>query len=114
MATPPPPPPQPPPPPPPPPPAKGNNRALIIVLSIIGVIVLIIGGCTVTCAYFAHKASKKIGEYSREASKNPAMAAISMAVAFNPNVEVVSKDESTGKITLRNKKTGEVVTLDTT
>ena len=64
-----------------------------------------------TCTYIV---SKKAKQYSAEARRNPAFAAISLAATLNPNVEVVAKDGSTGKITLRNKKTGQVVTFDTT
>jgi hypothetical protein len=106
----PPPPPPPAAPPPPPTPGKGSNRTVIIVLCIIGALILIIGGCVTTCAYFAHK---KVKEYTQQAEKNPTMAAISLAAAVHPDIQVVSKNERTGKITLRNKKTGEVVTLDT-
>ena len=112
---PPPPPPSPPPPPPPPPPApaagKGSNRTLIIVLCIVGALFLIIGGCVATCAYVGYKKAK---EYSQQAERNPQLAAISLAAAVHPDLQVVSKDEASGKITLRNKKTGKVVALDTT
>jgi hypothetical protein len=109
-ATPPPPPPSPAAPPPPPKPAPGSNRTLIIVLCIIGALILIIGGCVATCAYYGYRKAK---EYGREAQKNPTYAALSFAASMNPNVEIVSKDASTGKITLRNKKTGEKVTINT-
>jgi hypothetical protein len=112
MAIPPPPPPAAPPPPPPPPPAKSGNRTLIIVLCILGAILIIIGGCVSTCAYFGWKASKKAREYSLVAQRNPQFAAISLAASLHPDIQIVSKDEAAGKITLRNKKTGEVVTLD--
>lgn len=118
MAQPPPPPATPPPPPPPPAappptPATGSNRTLIIVLCIIGGILVLIGGCVATCTYFGYKASKRMKSYTQEAQKNPKLAAISLAASFQPDIQIVSKDEAAGKITLRNKKTGEVVTLDT-
>jgi len=43
---------------------------------------------------------------------NPGFAAAKMLAAMNPNVEVVTADEGTGKITLREKKTGKTITLD--
>ncbi len=73
---------------------------------------LIIGGCTFACVHYVRKGVRKAQQYSETAQKNPQMAAIEFAAAMSPNIEIVSKDESTGKITLRNKKTGEVVTLD--
>jgi hypothetical protein len=79
----------------------------VIVLIILGVLLVLIGGCVATCTYIVRKKAK---EYSSEAQKNPQMAAISTIVAFAPNLEVVSKDPDSGKITIRNKKTGETVT----
>jgi hypothetical protein len=112
MDTPPPPPPPPPPAPPPPPPAAAqkNNKTLIIVLCVVGAILLIIGGCVTTCAFVVRK---KAMEYSQDAQKNPTYAALSLAASVSPNIQVVSKDPNTGKMTLRNKKTGEVVTINT-
>ena len=63
-----------------------------------------------TCAFIV---KKKVSDYSRVAQKNPTYAALSLAAAVNPDVQVVSENERTGKITLRNKKTGEVVTINT-
>jgi hypothetical protein len=40
------------------------------------------------------------------------MAAAKMVAALNPEIEVVSADEATGRITLREKKTGKTVTMD--
>jgi hypothetical protein len=90
--------------------APKSNKTLIIVLCIVGAIILIIGGCVTTCAFVVRK---KAMEYSREAQKNPTYAALSLAASMSPNVQVVSKDPNTGKMTLRNKKTGEVVTINT-
>jgi len=52
--------------------------------------------------------SRKAAEFG----KNPAFAAAKMMASLNPNVEVLKADESTGKITLRDKKTGKTVTMD--
>jgi hypothetical protein len=112
MTTPPPPPPPSAPPPPPPAaaaPAKGSNRTLIIVLCILGAILVIIGGCVTTCTYFVHKKAK---EYSMDAKKDPQFATVNMIASLTPNLQVVSKDPEARKITIRNKKTGETVTLD--
>ncbi len=43
---------------------------------------------------------------------NPAFAAARMMASMNPNVEVVEADEGSGKITLRDKRTGKTVTMD--
>ncbi len=52
--------------------------------------------------------SRKASEFG----KNPGFAAAKMMASLNPNVEVLKADESTGKITLREKKTGKTVTMD--
>ncbi|MFN0166758.1 MAG: hypothetical protein ACKV22_10035 [Bryobacteraceae bacterium] len=44
--------------------------------------------------------------------KNPAMAAAKLAAALDPNIEVVSTDESNGTITLRDKKDGKTITVN--
>ena len=47
-----------------------------------------------------------------EAQQNPQVAALALAASLNPNLQVVSKDAAAGKITIKNKQTGDVVTLD--
>jgi uncharacterized protein YneF (UPF0154 family) len=56
--------------------------------------------------------AKKVKNFAEEAGKNPAMAAARLAAAADPDVEVVSTDDAANTITLRNKKTGETITLD--
>ena len=80
---------------PPPPPQKSNTLLWVLVgcgglLLLIGMVV--VGGI----AYFAH---------------NPAKVMTKMITAANPNVEVVSIDNGSQKITLRDKKTGKVYTI---
>ena len=91
-------------------PAKSGNRTLIVVLCILGGLLLLVGGCVTTCVYYG---AKKAKEYAQTAEKNPAYATISLLASLSPDVDVVSKDAASGKITLRNKKSGETLTLDT-
>jgi hypothetical protein len=102
--------PTPPPPTPPAVPAKSGNRTLIIVLCILGGMLLLVGGCVTTCVYYG---AKKAREYAQTAEKNPAYATVSLLASLSPDVSVVSKDAASGQITLRNKKSGETITLDT-
>jgi hypothetical protein len=44
--------------------------------------------------------------------KNPAKTAAEMVVRFNPDLEMVSEDEKAGTMTVKNKKTGETVTMN--
>lgn len=104
---------QPPPPPvatsaPAPPPAKKTSPWVWVAVGCGGVLLLIlliflIGG------YFV---AKKVGNFAKEAEENPAMAAAKMIAAVTPDIEVVEADDKRNTITLRNTKTGEVVTMD--
>ncbi len=87
----------------------GGSKILIIILCIVIGFFVLIGGCVATCAWYAHKKAK---EYTEAAHRNPQLTALSTMAAFTPGVQVVSKDEKTGKITLRNKNTGETVTIN--
>jgi hypothetical protein len=86
-------------------PALKKTSPLVWVLAgcggllVIGVIVALALGFFV---------SRKAAEFG----KNPGFAAAKMMASMNPNVDVVKADENTGKITLRDKKTGKTVTLD--
>jgi len=73
------------------------------VLVLLVVLVLAVGGFII---------GKKVKDFAKDAERNPAVAAAEMAVRFNPEIEVVDKDYDRGTITLRNKKTGEVLTMD--
>lgn len=114
MNTPPPPPPPPssstPPPPPNGQPAKSGSKILVIILCIVLGFFVLVGGCVAACVYYA---AKKTKEYSAAAEKNPQLAAVTLIATMTPDIQIVSKDERTGTITLRNKKSGEVTTIDT-
>ena len=71
---------------------------------------LAVGSCAVVGFYFAHKA-KQAGFDTELAKKNPGLAGAKLAVAMNPDVEIVSSDDNAGTITVRDKKTGKVATM---
>ncbi len=52
-------------------------------------------------------AKKKIDQFA----ENPTFNAAKLVVQMNPELELVSSDEKTGTLTIKNKKTGEVTTL---
>jgi archaellum component FlaG (FlaF/FlaG flagellin family) len=68
------------------------------------VCLLVLGGVVGVGGYFAKKAADKF-------EKNPTMAAAEMVVRLNPDLELVSSDEKTNTLTIKDKKTGEVTTL---
>jgi hypothetical protein len=74
----------------------GIGCGTILVLIVI-VIALLVGKCK---------------RFVEEVQANPEKAAAEMVVNFNPDLDMVSQDDATGQMTIRNNKTGETVTLD--
>ncbi len=107
-------PPMPPPPPPPgaglPAPKKVSPVVWILggcaVLVVLLVVVLMLGGL-----FIAHKA-RQAGLDPDLMQKHPEVAVVKMMVAANPDAEIVALDENRGIVTVRNKKTGETVTMN--
>jgi hypothetical protein len=86
-------------------PAPQKSKVLLwVLLGCGGLIVIVILIMMAAGFFFARKAS--------EFGKNPGFAAAKMMASLNPNVEVVRADEDTGKITLRDKKSGKTVTFN--
>ncbi len=82
-------------------------------------LVWILGGCggllvlaAIAFAVVAYWGVHKIKGYAESAKKNPAVFAAKLAVAANPDLEVVSSDDESGTVTIRNKKTGEEITMN--
>jgi hypothetical protein len=90
---------------PPPPPAAKKTSPLVWVLVGCGGLTVI---SVIIAAVFFFFVARKASEFG----KNPGFAAAKMMAAMNPDVEVVRADEDTGKITLREKKSGKTVTMD--
>lgn len=80
--------------------AIGCGGVLVIV-----VIVLVVGG------YFAWDTAKRAGLDPEAWKKDPAAAAAKLITTLNPNFEVVSSDSEAGTITVRDKETGEEMTI---
>jgi hypothetical protein len=86
-------------------------KILLWVLGIIlGLILLSFASCTAILFYARHKMTQA-GFSSELMKKNPGYAGAKMAVTMNPEVEIVSSDDDTGTIVVREKKTGKVVTM---
>jgi hypothetical protein len=75
---------------------KRTNPLVWILLGILGLIAICFVGCVVAVGYFA---------------RNPGVALAKLITASNPNAEVVSTDSGAQTITIRDKKTGEEVTM---
>ena len=92
------------------PPGKKSN----ILIWILGGIVALMIGVTAMCGlagYFIMHKAKQAGFDSGLLTSNPAYAAAKMAATMNPDVDTVSTDDSSGTITVRDKKTGKTTTL---
>lgn len=102
--------------PPPPPPVPGTAHAakrgastgqkvLIGCLSAF-VVLCVIGGLVFWWG------ARKLQGYAQQAGKNPAAFAAKMIVATNPDLEIAAEDEGSQTVTIRNKKTGETLTMN--
>ena len=79
---------------------------IVAGIFVLGMLVLIGGGL-----FVAHKV-KQAGFDPDLWRRNPGIAAAKMIAANNPDVSVVSVNERAGLITLRDRKSGETVTLN--
>jgi hypothetical protein len=91
--------------------AAGKKKGLS-PLAWIGIgclaLILISGVLFFSCSYFV---ATKAKDFAGELEKNPVKTLAETAVRFNPNLEVVSSDDSEGTMTIRDKATGETMTL---
>jgi hypothetical protein len=88
-------------------PAQKSGKVWPWVLGGCGLLLLLVllGGVGI-----AMWMKSKVGDLQR----NPAVAAAELLVRANPELEVVSTDYTKGTITVRNKKSGETLTMDAT
>jgi hypothetical protein len=103
--------------PPPPPPGAGlpAPKKVSPVVWILGgcaiLVFLAVAAVTVGGLFIAHKA-RQAGFSPELMQKHPEVAVVKMMVAANPDAELVSVDEDKGIVTVRNKKSGETVTMN--
>lgn len=88
-----------------PPPAKSSVLPKILV-GCLGVVVLV--GILISVGVWW--GARKLG--LGDAKNNPAAMLAKMATAGNPDLEVVSQDDARKTVTIRNKKTGETLTMN--
>jgi hypothetical protein len=102
---------------PPPPPAtekKGLSTGAKVAIGCLVALVVCMGGCAIAAYMGMSWVGNKAKNFAEDMEKNPnaaAVTAVEMMVKFNPDVDVVSSDKSAGTITLRDKKSGKVVTF---
>jgi hypothetical protein len=82
---------------------------------ILGGVVVLMFGVMLTCAvggFLAYRAVKNVTGFDPDLmQRNPGLAIAKMAGALHPNYEIVSTDERNGKITMREKGSGKVMTF---
>lgn len=88
--------------------ARKTSPWVWVAVGCGGLLVIVLLAVTVGGYLLARKAK----DFVAEAEKNPAMAAVRLAVSMNPELEIVEADEDDGIITVRNKRTGEEFTVD--
>jgi hypothetical protein len=79
----------------------------VAVLSIV-----VVGIAVVFGGLFVAKKVKDAGFDSDLMARNPGLAAARMLVTANPELDLVDMDEAKGTLTIRNKETGETLTVD--
>ena len=103
---------------PPPPPVaakKGLSTGAKIAIGCLIALVVCMGGCAIATFMGARWLGNKVQGFAEDAEKNPnaaAVKAVELMMKLNPDVDVVSSDPSAGTITLREKKTGKVITFN--
>src|SRR5262245_51615187 len=93
---------------PPPPPATGPQKMSPLAKVGIGCLVFAVLCAIAIGVMFSagvHFLKKKVGD-------NPTLAAAELIIRANPELEVVDSDSKAGTLTIRNTKTGEVVTMN--
>lgn len=86
---------------------KGLHPLAWVAIGCGGLLLLGLIGFFVAGAFVVNKAKGWV----EKAEQNPALAAAEMVVRLNPDLSLVSKDEEAGTMTVRDKKSGETVTL---
>ncbi len=91
-------------------PAKKKGLHPLVWVGIgCGVLLLVAAAVVIVGGYFVVQKGK---EFASDMEKNPALGAARLIVKLNPELEEVAVDEQAGTITVRNTKTGEVITVD--
>jgi len=93
-----------------PPGARKTSPIVWILLILGGVVVLGILGVVGLGMFALHKV-KQAGLDPELMRNNPGLAISKMVTAFNPDVEVLNTNDRDGTLTVRDRKTGKVVTM---
>lgn len=92
-------------------PAQKKTNWLLWIGGGIAAILLLVIVAVVGTGFFIAKKAKDAGFDTALMQRNPVLGAARMALAMNPEVDVVSMDEVKGELTIREKKTGKTITI---
>jgi hypothetical protein len=95
----------------PPAPRKKISPLVWILIAIAGLFAFAVIAVT-ALGFFAYHKAKQSGFDVALLENKPELAFIKMAVAANPDAEIVSIDEKRGIVSVKDRKTGKVVTLN--
>lgn len=97
--------------PPAPPQTGGGSKTLLWILGIfVGFVLFVMVSCAAIGFYVAYKA-KQAGLDPNLMKKNPILAGAKLSVAANPDLQLISSDDSSGTIVVHSKKTGKNITM---
>lgn len=94
---------------------KGMSTGAKVAIGCLIAVVLGIGGCVIVSTYLLKKGVDKVKNFAEKAESDPdygVYQAALWAFQMNPELEVVSSDEATKSITVRDKKSGKEVTFN--
>lgn len=96
-----------------PPPNQQPKKGGALKWVLIGCVgLMLVGGLVVGgVVWYGYNKAKQMGFDPELAKKNPALAAAKVVVNMDPDKEFISADENNNTITIRDKKSGKVVTL---
>ena len=90
---------------------KKKTSPLVYILVGCGGLIVIGGIVFAVAMYFVYNKAKQMGLDPELMRKSPAMAVAQFVAATNPDVEILSSDEANATITVKDKKTGKVITV---
>jgi len=96
------------------PPGLPGQKKTNPIVWILGGVALLVCGVMLTCGtggFLAYRALKNAGFDSDLMEKNPGLAMAKMAGALHPGYQIVSTNERSGTITMREKSSGKVMTF---
>jgi hypothetical protein len=81
------------------------------ILVSLGIVIFLVVASVSVASYVLYRTVKNTGFDADLFRKNPGMAVTKMVATLHPDMEIVSSDDKTGTVTVRDKTTGKLVTF---